>query len=122
MIIPDTSIWIEHFRNAEPRLDPLLERQAIAVHPFVVAELALGDLKKRGLTLYMLGSLPAATVATNRELLSFIEQTELSATGLGFVDAHLLLSSRLTPEASLWTNDKRLLRQAERLGISRFSA
>lgn len=122
MILPDTSVWVEHFRNAELRLEHLLESEAIAVHPFVVAELALGDLKKRDLTLFMLDRLPAATVATHRELLRFIELNDLAATGIGFVDAHLLLSARLMSETRLWTNDKRLLRQAERLGVWLFPA
>ncbi|HEY0854934.1 MAG TPA: PIN domain-containing protein [Devosia sp.] len=122
MILPDTSVWVDHFRRTELRLQPQLEQQSVAVHPFVIAELALGDLKKRGLTLFMLGKLPPTTVATNRELLHFIEQNDLATTGIGFVDAHLLLSAKLTPETSLWTHDKRLLRQAERLGIGRFAA
>jgi len=122
MILPDTSVWIEHFRNAELRLGPLLDAEAVAAHPFVVAELALGDLKKRGLTLFMLDRLPSAAVATQRELMRFIEQNDLAATGVGFVDAHLLLSVRLMSETRLWTNDRRLLRQAERLDISVYAA
>ena len=122
MILPDTSVWIEHFRNAELRLGALLDAEAVAAHPFVVAELALGDLKKRGLTLFMLDRLPSAAVATQRELMRFIEQNDLAATGVGFVDAHLLLSVRLMSETRLWTNDRRLLRQAERLDISVYAA
>jgi predicted nucleic acid-binding protein len=122
MILPDTSIWIDHFRSTEVRLQPLLEAEAVVAHPFVVAELALGDLKRRGLTLFMLKHISSAVIATHSELMQFIEQNDLAATGIGFVDAHLLLSARLTSETRLWTSDKRLLRQAERLGVAHFPA
>lgn len=120
MILPDTSIWIDHFRVANPTLAELLPVEEVQVHPFVIVELALGDLQKRGLTLYQLSLLPAATVARTDELLQFISAHDLMATGIGFVDAHLLVSTRLRPDTALWTKDKRLLKQAERLSLPVF--
>ncbi|HEY9012173.1 MAG TPA: VapC toxin family PIN domain ribonuclease [Devosia sp.] len=120
MILPDTSIWIDHFRVANPMLVERMLVEDVLIHPFVVVELALGDLKKRGLTLHQLGQLPVATVARTEEVLHFIGTHDLMATGIGFVDAHLLVSTRVVPETRLWTKDKRLAKQAERLSLPMF--
>ena len=122
MILPDTSVWIEHFRKNDPRFDLLLTTEEILAHPYVVVELALGDLKKRTITLYMLDNLPTANVAEHRDILRLIENNDLAMTGIGFVDAHLLASVKLVPGTILWTNDKRLARQAERLALPLFNA
>jgi hypothetical protein len=37
--------------------------------------------------------------------------------GLGFIDAHLLAAALLTPDARLWTRDRRLRDAAERVGV-----
>jgi hypothetical protein len=51
-------------------------------------------------------------------LLTFINDHSLDGTGIGYVDAQLLAATRLTPDASLWTNDKRLAAAATRMGIA----
>ncbi|MCH1999619.1 VapC toxin family PIN domain ribonuclease, partial [Achromobacter xylosoxidans] len=38
--------------------------------------------------------------------------------GIGYVDLHLLASTRLTPGAALWTRDKRLQALATTLGLA----
>lgn len=116
MILADTSVWIGHLRSQEPDLSAALEAMSILVHPFVIGELACGNLRNRGEVLGLLGALPQPKVATNAEALSFIERHSLAGTGLGFVDVHLLASAALT-SVQLWTLDKRLAAAAGALGL-----
>jgi predicted nucleic acid-binding protein len=88
------------------------------IHPFVIGELALGNLRQRELVLRMLSRLPAATVATNAEVLRFIDYNALFGHGVGYVDAHLLTATRLTAGSRLWTLDKRLNHVAVELGMT----
>lgn len=118
MILVDTSIWIDHFRNRNETLARLLDKRRVLVHPFVVGELALGNLRQREIILDALQDLPGAVVAHNDEVLRFIEQHSLFGQGIGYIDAHVLAAVRLTPDASLWTRDKRLLGAAHRLSLA----
>lgn len=118
MILVDTAVWIGHFRDGDPVLTDLLERGQVIGHPWVTGELALGHLRGRSEILGALGHLPQATVATAAELLAFIDRHELFGLGIGYVDAQLLASTRLTDAARLWTLDRRLGAAAERLGAA----
>ena len=118
MILVDTTVWIDHFRDGDPRLAHLLERGESLAHPWVIGELALGQLRARAEILRLLAQLPQATVATAAELLGFIERHELFGLGIGYVDAQLLASTLLTRDAQLWTRDRRLRAAAERLGAA----
>jgi hypothetical protein len=62
--------------------------------------------------------LPRATVATNAEVLLFIERNALAGLGIGYVDALLLASTRLSPGSALWTRDRRLTEVATPLGLA----
>ena len=117
MILVDTSVWIEHFRHAVPRLVVALEREEVLVHPFVKGELACGNLRSRHEVLYHLGHLPRAPSATDDEALSFIEGRSLSGRGIGYVDVHLLASTSIIGNARLWTLDKRLAEVAATLDL-----
>lgn len=108
MILVDTSVWVDHFRRNVPELADALERGDVLMHPFVIGELACGNLKDRREVLGLLAALPAAVVATNEETLDFIEGRKLMGKGIGYIDAHLLASVTLTVDARLWTRDKRL--------------
>lgn len=87
-------------------------------HPFVVGELALGNLRQRDAFLRDLIDLPQAAVAEDEEVLRFIDREKLSGRGIGYVDAHLLAAVRLTPDAKLWTRDRRLQTVAAELGLA----
>lgn len=89
----------------------------ILVHSFVTGKLALGSLKNRDTILAALQNLPQAEVAAHSEVMDFISCRELFGPGIGYIDAHLLASVRLTPGTTLWTRDKPLLAVASRLGI-----
>ncbi len=116
MILVDTSVWIDHFRRGNPALVAALESEDVLTHPFVIGEIACGELKKRAEVLELLAALPAAVVATDGETLHFIERRRLMGKGIGYIDAHLLASVALTEDARLWSLDKRLASLAERSG------
>ena len=118
MILVDTSVWVDHLRTGDRVLVDLLETGQVLAHPFVIGELALGSLRQRELVLATLQDLPRANVATDQEALHFITRHTLFGFGIGYVDAHLLASVRLTAGAALWTRDKRLHGVAERLGVA----
>ena len=96
----------------------MLERGEVLAHPFVIGEIALGNLRQRGLVLTMLSRLPGAAVATDAEALRFIDERALFGRGVGYVDVHLLAAVRLTADARLWTYDKRLHEVAVQLGMA----
>jgi len=118
MILADTSVWVDHLRAGDQALAELLTRGQVICHPFVIAELALGNLPRPGEVLALLGRLPQAAAATDAELMAFIEAHRLWGQGLGLVDAHLLAAAALTPDARLWTRDRRLDAAAEALGTA----
>lgn len=117
MILVDTSIWIAHLRQAERKLVDLLEAGSVLSHPFVIGEMALGSLKQRKAVLDALSGLPQAVAASDEEVRGLIEGADLPGTGIGYVDAHLLASARLSA-AGLWTLDRRLAVVAQRLGVA----
>lgn len=118
MILVDTSIWIDHLRASDEQLSQLLVAGQVLVHPFVMGELALGNLRNRDTVLGPLQDMPQAAVATEPEVLRFIGEKGLFGLGIGYIDAHLLAAVRLTPGSLLWTRDKRLLAASVQLGIA----
>lgn len=115
MILVDTSVWIDHLRFGDSALINLLNTSQVLVHPFVIGELACGNLKQRTAVLTLLQDLPAAPIATDDEVLFFIETHRLMGRGIGYVDAHLLSAVSLMGAARLWTRDKRLYTIAKSL-------
>jgi predicted nucleic acid-binding protein len=118
MILVDSSIWIDHLRTGEPALAALLNAGRVLTHPFVVGELACGNLKNRKGVLSLLQDLPAAPVATDEEVLFFIDRRGLMGKGIGYVDAHLLAAVSMTGTGRLWTRDKRLGAVAGSIGLA----
>jgi predicted nucleic acid-binding protein len=118
MILVDTSVWIDHLRKSEPALIAALEAGQVLMHPFVVGELACGNLNNRVELLSLLRDLPPAPVATDTEALGFIDRHELMGRGIGYLDVHLLASVALADPARLWTRDKRLAIVADSLRLT----
>ncbi len=114
MILIDSTVWIDHIREANEILAELLLEGRVLVHPFVVGEVALGHIRNRDGVLRELRRLPAALLARDDEVAALIERERLFGLGVGYIGAHLLASVRLTPDAKLWTLDKRLAAVAER--------
>ena len=115
-ILIDTNIWIEHFKSENRNVSALLEAGRVVMHPFIVAELALGGLRDRMMTLASLEFLPELPVAELHEVRQMIEVRKLYTQGIGLVDAHLVASLIIvqTP-TELWTDDDGLTRVAEKL-------
>lgn len=116
MILADTSVWVGHLRQADTMLQDCLLNGQILIHPFVLGELACGNLHSRTRILADLGRLPFAVQADDGEVLRLVEEQRLFGKGMGWVDAHLLASARLTG-CRLWTLDVRLSEIAHRLGV-----
>jgi predicted nucleic acid-binding protein len=118
MILADTSVWIEHLRIREGVLSALLVARQIAMHPFVTGEVLLGSLRDPVRVADELLSLRITPVASDVEVRQFIRSHELSGTGIGYVDAHLLSAAKLLPGTLLWTFDQRLNAVAARLHLA----
>lgn len=118
MILADTSVWVDHLRASDKALVTLLDAGMVLAHPFVIGELALGNLRQREIVLKALADLPHASVATDVEVLHFIERQALFGRGIGYIDAHLLAAVQLTAGTELWTKDKRLHAVAVQLGLA----
>jgi hypothetical protein len=118
MILVDTSVWIDHLRTGDATLAALLNSSQAMMHPFVLGELACGNLQQRLELLALLKALPQITVARDDEVLFFIDRHTLMGRGIGYVDAHLLASVALDAGVRLWTRDKRLQALAEELQMA----
>lgn len=117
MILVDTSVWVDHLRAGDALLASALDRSLVVTHPFVVGELACGNLRNRSTVLALLQQLPEAPVATHAEVLAFLEARSLMGRGIGITDVHLLASVMLEGNARLWTRDRRLAAVAGELAV-----
>ena len=121
MVLVDTSVWVAHLRTGDEHLSQFLLDGEVLTHPFVIGELACGNLRNRDEVLMLLGFLPRSELASHEEVLKFVEANDLMGIGIGFIDIHLLASARLS-RTPFWTLDKKLNAAALRLGISYKSA
>jgi predicted nucleic acid-binding protein len=118
MILVDSSVWIDHLHTTDETLFELLEQSTVSVHPMVIGELALGQIRDRSTVLSLLANLPSAEVAEHREVMDLIESHHLFGRGLSLIDAHLLASAAISSDTQLWTRDKRLDAAAADVGIA----
>jgi len=116
MVLVDTSVWVDHLRRGVPLLGDLLVAGEVMTHRFVIGELACGDLANRAEVLALLVALPPVTVATHLEVLHLVDTYSLHGVGIGWIDAHLLASARLS-HVALWTRDRRLRAAAGAVGV-----
>ena len=117
MVLVDTSVWIEHLRSGNPGLVALLESASVACHPFIIGELACGNLRHRARILGLLEALPQARAADHLEVMELIDAHKLMGRGIGLVDVHLLAAARLG-DLRLWSTDRRLRGLAHELGVA----
>lgn len=117
LILVDTSIWIDHLRATDDLLVTLLDGGMVAMHPFVVGELALGNLRDRWSIIRYLATQPMLDPVDDVSVLGFIDEKKLAGRGIGYVDAHLLAAVAMTDGVGLWTRDRRLAAIALELGI-----
>jgi predicted nucleic acid-binding protein len=117
MVLVDTSVWVAHLRWGDIGLEALLNEGHVVCHPFIVGELACGNLKNRSEIISLLQVLPIAVLAEHEEVMRFIENYSLMGKGLGYIDMHLLASAILS-KVPLWTLDKKLKRVSLKLGLA----
>jgi hypothetical protein len=98
-------------------MQKLLDTGHVLMHPFVVAEMALGSMRNPGITLSDLDGLLTVSVAELSEVRRMIEARGLYARGIGLTDAHLVASCLITPGTQLWTRDAALKAVAKTVGI-----
>jgi predicted nucleic acid-binding protein len=112
VILADTSIWVDYLRNNDPEMREQLQNGRIAMHPFIVAEIALGSLNNRKKRLDEMEALLEVKVAGLSEVRHMIEAHALYSKGIGLTDAHLVASCLITPGTQLWTRDGALRKVA----------
>jgi predicted nucleic acid-binding protein len=117
MVLVDTSVWIAHFRKGSLDLMHLLESGQVVGHPFVIGELACGNLHRRAEIIRLLSTLPSCPIASHEEVLRLVESWHLMGTGLGYIDVHLLASAMIGG-VRLWTLDRKLQQAALTLGVA----
>src|SRR5579863_561315 len=117
MILVDTSVWVDHLRQSDPQLSKALLDGQVLMHPFVLGEIACGNLRSRSDVLGDLERLPSAIAADHHEVLGFLDQHRLYGAGIAWIDAHLLASARLSA-SRLWTLDARLRKAATKLHLT----
>lgn len=118
MILVDASAWIDHFRQGDPTLIPLLASGAVVLHPWIVGEIALGNLRNRQETLTLLMEMPHLSVAAMESVRELTGDAPLHGLGIGYVDAQLLTAAYAAADTQLWTQDRRLLAAARLLRIA----
>jgi predicted nucleic acid-binding protein len=117
LILADTSVWIDHVRSGNKEMRRRLDQGQIVIHPFLIAELALGSLQQRTQTLAMLDLLGQVRVAQLSELCLMMEARRLYNLGIGLTDAQVIASVLINPPTLLWTKDKQLPKVAEALRV-----
>jgi predicted nucleic acid-binding protein len=122
MILVDTSVWIDHLARGDSGLQSLLEDGEVLMHPYIVAEIALGSLTRRDETVGALQALPEIPLARHVEVMAFLGNERLFGVGIGYVDLHLLAATRLAAGTKLWTRDRRLFQAALQLDLAAFAA
>ena len=117
VILVDTSVWVDHLNRPDSDLLRLIADERCLLHPYVLAEIALGNLAGWPQVVRKLQAFRTVEPLGAAELLDLIARFDLQGSGLGFVDAHLLGSTVSLPETRIWSRDRRLAARAEALGV-----
>ena len=116
LVLVDTSVWVKHLRESEKDLVRLLEQGLVACHPFIIGELACGNIKNQYEIMNLLNDLPSIDALDHCDIMDFIEYRKIMNKGIGYMDVHLL-GSALVSETPLWTFDKALRKIANELCV-----
>lgn len=96
----------------------LLRDDRVLVHSMVIGELVCGNMRDRSRNLTVLQTLPRIPELSSDVVIATIEQRALMGRGIGFVDAHLVLSAAERKDTQFWTRDRRLHHVADELGVA----
>jgi len=118
IVLADTSVWTDHIRNGDAQMQVLADGERLLMHPYVIAELRMGNLKRRKTFLSSLQKMDMAVRASDEEVAALVENHRLFGSGIGWIDVHLLTSVLLMDEVRLWTRDRRLNAAAQWLGVA----
>ena len=118
MNLVDTSVWVDHLRSPVAELQSQLRTGQVLTHPMIIGELACGMIRRRREFLSFLAALPMIGQLDHERVIQEIGTNGLMGRGIGFIDAHLLMSVIDHTGAALWTRDQRLKRIAEEMGIA----
>jgi predicted nucleic acid-binding protein len=116
-VLVDTSVWVDHLRRGNTGLVGLLNAAQVCTHPFVIGELACGNLSQRATILAALDALPKVSAPDHSAVLALVEQAKLMGRGLGWIDVSLLASAA-HGGVVLWTLDRRLATAASKLNVT----
>ena len=116
-VLIDTSAWVDHLRTADAVVIDILATGRALTHPMVIGELSLGTPRDRQRTLETIGLLQRTHAPSMSEVLDFVEKEKLYGLGCGLIDVTLLMSTLITPGATLMTADRRLSALAERFKV-----
>ena len=117
MILADTSVWVEHLNRDRELLEHLIAADEVLIHPFVVGELACGSLANRDQVMEDLHDLPCSPVVSEPGALDFLKRNHLMATGLNYIDVHVLAAAA-SADVPLWTFDRKLRAEALALNLA----
>lgn len=118
MTLVDTSVWLDHLNAGVPALQQMLLNDEVVIHRYVIGEIAMGNWKRRTETLVEIEKMRQVFPATHDEVMHLVEKAKLYGIGIGYVDAHLLATVRMTEGCKFWTRDKRLRAAATDLGVA----
>jgi predicted nucleic acid-binding protein len=117
LILVDTSVWIDHLRSADAKLQSLLQNDQVITHPYIRLELGLGSMASREKVLADLALLPQAPVVAAEELFGLIDHKKLYRRGIGVTDLQLICCAIFDKSVLIWTRDRQLSKIAAELGI-----
>lgn len=117
LILVDTSVWVDHFRQVEPNLVALVRAERCLVHPFVLAEVALGNLSDWHRRVAQMQAMQSVLPLSTDVLLDHVDRLGLQGCGLGFVDVHLIATAVTRNDTKIWSRDKKLAARAELAGV-----
>ena len=116
LILADTSVWVDHLRTPSSTLESLSDQERLIMHPLIIGELSMGNLRDRPNFLRGLRQMEAAPSAREDEVAGLVENHELFGLGISWIDAHLLASALLATNVLLWSRDRRLIAAAGAFG------
>ena len=118
-MIVDTCVWVDHFRREVAVLSRLCRERRAPVHHDVFGEVMLGCGEERDEIVEEIRLLPPIDRPGIKDIEEAINRHGIACKRIGWVDAVLLCTAVIDDRCpTLLTFDKRLMREAIRLGVA----